>query len=189
MSDEIVPGRAAPSQEGRARAAAPAPRNPPDIVFVELGEAVQKAQIARDGVPVAKINLDQVVIDQVAISKPPFITKVVSQSIAPGTPVPKGTAVDIVLVEPFDLPSAIAKDGHRGLDDRTIGQVAELFLRNDAAVRGVVARNEAADTLSADDQAVLRGAFERAKVPISDTPGQTVGDAFRSLQTAFTLAL
>ena len=182
MSDEPVTGKKA-----GARAAA-SPRPDPETVFVELGEGAQQAQITRDGVQVAKIDLDQAVVGQ-ATAKPPSVTKVVSQSIPPGTQVPKGTAVDIVLVEPFDLPSAIAKDGHSGLEKLTIGQVAEQFLLEDAAVRGVIARNQRAETLTADDKAVLIEAFKRAKVPITNKPGETVEDAFRTLQAAYTLAL
>src|SRR4051794_30009626 len=78
-----------------------------DTVFVELGQAAQKAQIARDGVAVPLIALNTTLLTQVLAGKPQVVSKVVQQSIAPGTAVPKGTSIDVVLAEPRQLPTKI----------------------------------------------------------------------------------
>jgi hypothetical protein len=184
-------GRSAISREAASisRATAAAPRKTQETVFVELGESVQKAQIARDGVQVAIVDINPLVLNEVIAGRPPVVTKVVSQSVAAGTSVPKGTAIDIVLAEPRRLPTRIIRDIHVGLEQRELGQVFDTFLRDDVTVRSVIARNERAETLSAADQAVLIGAFEQAQVPITTQPGHTVNEAFNTLQAAFTFGL
>lgn len=188
---EIGLGRTALSRDTAplTRAAVAAPRKTQETVFVELGESVQKAQIARDGVQVALVDINPLVLNEVIAGRPPVVTKVVSQSVAAGTSVPKGTAVDIVLAEPRKLPTRIIKDVHVGLEQRDIGQVFDTFLKDNVAVRGVIARNERPETLSSADQAVLVGAFEQAQVPITSQPGHTVNEAFNTLQAAFTFGL
>jgi hypothetical protein len=162
---EIGLGRSAISREATSisRATAAAPRKTQETVFVELGESVQKAQIARDGVQVAIVDINPLVLNEVIAGRPPVVTKVVSQS--------------------------VIRDIHVGLEQRELGQVFDTFLRDDVTVRSVIARNERAETLSAADQAVLIGAFEQAQVPITTQPGHTVNEAFNTLQAAFTFGL
>src|SRR2546427_2528654 len=116
-------------------------------VFVELGDAVQKAQIARDGVGVPQVRIDPDVLAGILAGRPRVVTKVVSQTVAPGTSVPRGTQVDIVLAEPFGLPAGVIRDIHVGLATRTVGNVFDTFIRNNAAVRNVIARHDSAATL------------------------------------------
>jgi hypothetical protein len=158
-------------------------------VFVELGEAAQKAQIARDGVTVPSVKIDPQRLGDIIAGKPEVVAKVVSQSVPPGTTVPKGTAIDIVLAEPRGLPIGIVADFHRGLEQRTVGQVFDTFVRDNVALRSVIARNETPDTLSAADQAVITKAFSDASVPITNQPGQTLAAAFQTVQAAYTFGL
>lgn len=175
--------------ERAERAALPTARTREGTVFVELGEAAQKAQIARDGVQVPSIRIDPQRLGQVIAGKPEVVAKVVSQSVPPGTTVPKGTAVDIVLAEPRRLPIGIIADFHRGLEERTVGQVFDTFVRDNVALRSVIARNETPDTLSAADQAVITKAFADANVPITNQPGETLASAFQTVQAAYTFGL
>jgi hypothetical protein len=154
-------------------------------VFVELGDAVQKAQIARDGVGVPQVRIDPDVLAGLLAGRPKVVTKVVSQSVAPGTSVPKGTQVDVVLAEPFRLPAGVIRDIHVGLAQKTVGEVFDTFIRNNAAVRNVIARHDTADTLTDAERGVIQSAFSAQNVPITDQPGQTLNQAFSSLQGAF----
>ncbi|HEV8249655.1 MAG TPA: hypothetical protein VGQ15_06745 [Gaiellaceae bacterium] len=167
-------------------AAAPMRAAPPPTVFVELGEAAQKAQIARDGVGVAPIPIDADALQNLIVGRPQVVTKVVSQSVAPGTAVPRGTSVDIVLAQPGVLPIDVIRDPHLSLSGRTLSNVYTSFVRDNPAVRNVLARNESAETLSDSDRGVIEAAFQAQEVPITSEPGQTIDHAFRSLQAAFT---
>jgi len=102
---------AAPSVSVRAAA--------PSTVFVELGEAAQTAQIARDGIGVAQVALNTEVLQDLIAGRPKLVTKVVSQSVAAGTAVPRGTAVDVVLAQPGVLPIDVIRDPHLSLSGRT----------------------------------------------------------------------
>src|SRR5207248_924085 len=96
---------------------------PPSTVFVELGEAAQKAQIARDGVGIAPIALNTDALQNLIAGRPQLVTKVVSQSVAPGTAVPRGTTVDLVLAQPGVLPIDVIRDPHISLSGRTLSSV------------------------------------------------------------------
>lgn len=180
----IDPGavEAAPTILGRASAVRSAP---PGTVFVELGDAAQKAQIARDGVGVPQVRIDPAILGDILAGRPQVVTKVVSQSVAPGTPVPRGTSIDVVLAEPGRLPANVISDVHVALAERTVGNVFDTFIRNNAAVRNVIARHDTAATLTDADRGVIESAFAAQSVPITDAPGQTMDQAFSTLQGAF----
>ena len=158
----------------------------PSTVFVELGQAAQTAQIARDGIGVAQVALNVTALQELIAGRPQLVTKVVSQSVAPGTAVPRGTSVDVVLAQPGVLPIDVIRDPHLSLSGRTLSNVYESFVRDNPAVRNVLARNEQAATLSTADRGVIEAAFQAQDVTISDEPGRSIDQAFGSLQAAFT---
>jgi hypothetical protein len=135
---------------------------------------------------VAQVALNADALQQLIVGRPQLITKVVSQSIAPGTAVPRGTSVDVVLAQPGILPIDVIRDPHLALSGRTLGDVYETFVRDNPAVRNVLARNEHAATLSTADQGVIQAAFQAQQVPITSEAGHTIEQAFGSLQAAFT---
>ena len=169
---------AAPSVSVRAAA--------PSTVFVELGEAAQTAQIARDGIGVAQVALNTEVLQDLIAGRPKLVTKVVSQSVAAGTAVPRGTSVDVVLAQPGVLPIDVIRDPHLSLSGRTLDNVYATFVRDNPAVKNVLARNVQAATLSTADRGVIEAAFQAQEVEISDDPGRSIEQAFGSLQAAFT---
>jgi hypothetical protein len=179
---DIDPGGSVAAAEGGTSVVRPAA---PSTVFVELGEAAQKAQIARDGVGVPQVKVNADVLSGIIVGRPEFVTKVVSQSVPPGTAVPKGTSIDIVLVQPGFLPTNVFTDTHTGLAGQPIGAVFENFLQNNPELRNVVARNDSPDTLSDADKSAIQAAFAAQNVPLSDTPGQTMEQGFKTLQAAF----
>ena len=75
-------------------------------VFVQLGESRTNANIKRDNYAIPSFELDEDVIDDIVIG-PVIRNKVVSQSIAPGTVVAKGTTIDLVLAPAGGLPGRI----------------------------------------------------------------------------------
>lgn len=158
----------------------------PSTVFVELGQAAQTAQIARDGIGVAQVALNFTALEELIAGRPQLVTKVVSQSVAPGTAVPRGTSVDVVLAQPGVLPIDVIRDPHLSLSGRSLSNVYESFVRDNPAVRNVLARNEQAATLSTADRGVIVSAFQAQDVTISDEPGRSIEQAFGSLQAAFT---
>lgn len=158
----------------------------PDTVFVELGQATKSAQIVREGVGVPVLEMDFEVLRGVLAGTPRIQAKVVTQSIPAGVSVSPGSTIDIVLAEPDRLPASIIQDGHVALGERTIGQIHEQFIRNNEAVRRVVARNPTAEALTDADIGVLTAALGQGGVEVSNDAGRTVENAFNVLQAAFT---
>ena len=155
-------------------------------VFVELGQAAQEAAIARDGVRVPPLEIDASALHNALSTAQPVVAKVVSQSIQAGVSVAQGTSVDLVLAEPHRLPIGIVANAFTPLAQATIGDVYTNFIQNNPAVRGVIARNTSADTLTDADRGILSAAFQQNETPISNNPGQTIDAAFGTLQAAFT---
>ena len=105
---------------------------------------------------------------------------------APGTAVPRGTSVDVVLAQPGVLPIDVIRDPHLSLSGRSLSNVYESFVRDNPAVKNVLARNEQAATLSTADRGVIEAAFLAQDLTIGNEPGRTIEQAFGSLQAAFT---
>jgi hypothetical protein len=164
----------------------PPPAAPP-TVFVELGTQVQAADISREGVAVAPVELDRTVLDSFLAGRLRIRNKVVSQSIQPGVTVAKGTSIDLVFAQPDFIPIDVIHDHFQPLAGATIGAVFSDFVVNNDAVRSVIVRNQSADTLSDADRGVIQNAFAAAGHPVTTDAGSTMTQAFNTLQAAFTL--
>ena len=57
-------------------------------VFVDVGSRKIESQIERDGVPIGVLPVDAAILAEAILVRPILQVKVVSQSVAPGTPVP-----------------------------------------------------------------------------------------------------
>ena len=68
--------------------------------------------------------------------------------------------MDVVLAQPGMLPIDVIRDPHLALSGRTLSNVFETFVRDNAAVKNVLARNEQAATLSTADQGMIQAAFQ-----------------------------
>jgi hypothetical protein len=109
----------------------------------------------------------------------------VSQSIAPGVSVAKGTSVDVTLTEPTKLNVGVLQNPFQPLIAQPLDTVYKTFIRDNPAVQSVLARNTSSTALNQVDQATITQALG-ADNPVTTTPGQTIDAAFDTLQAAFT---
>lgn len=153
-------------------------------VFVQLGESRTNANIKRNNYAIPSFELDQDVIDDIVIG-PIIRNKVVSQSIAPGTVVAKGTTIDLVLAPASSLPGRIIPNGHIFLAEQTMEQAYDLYLRDDPVMRRLLERNPDPDNMSTTDRAIVE---ERAgQAELTEQPGRRPEDLVRSLHLARTM--
>jgi len=153
-------------------------------VFVQLGESRTNANIRRDNYAIPSFDLDEDVIDDIVIG-PILRNKVVSQSIAPGTVVAKGTTVDLVLAPAANLPGRIIPNGHSFFAERTMEEAYDLYLRDDPVMRRLLERNPDPEDMSTTDRAIVE---ERAgQAELAETPGRRPEDLVRSLHLARTM--
>ena len=190
LSRVISGGRAVSTAQAQIQAQAAQASVPvtaqPSTVFVELGEASQQANIARNGVQVPILTLNPAVLQTQLGQTTKVIAKVVSQSIQSGVSVAKGTTVDLVLAEPTSLKVSVLQNAFVPLQDSTLDNVFKTVVRDSPQVQSVLARNLAATSLSTADQATLTNALSVAGTPVGTDPGHTLDSAFSTLQAAFT---
>lgn len=154
-------------------------------IAIDVGASVTKAEISRAGFSVAEIPISAELIGSFLDARPVVATKVVTQSIAPGTAVAVGTAIDLIITNTADLPVNVVPGIHHALAGLTMAQVNEQFA-SDARVRDILRGRSSAADLTSDDVAVLTSVLQSHNVPVSNDPNQTVGSAFTAIQAAFT---
>ena len=167
--------------------AAGAFRNRPteQTIAVDVGASVTKADISRAGFNIPEIGVLEDRLGSFLDDRPVVATKVVSQSIAPGTAVALGTAIDVVLTATKDLPVAVIPGIHNAFATLTMAELHDRFV-DDTRVRDVLRTRATADDLTTDDVALLTTVLGQQNVPVGNAPGETVGSAFTALQAAFT---
>lgn len=158
----------------------------PSTVFVELGQAAEQAAISRNGVQVPIVRLDPAALGAALSRTTPMVARVVSQSIPAGAGVPKGTSVDITLIDPTIVSVGVLQNAYTPLASQTLGAVYKNIVRDDPVIQSVLARNTSAATLSEQDQATLTQALSNAGAPVSVDAGHGIDAAFGTLQAALT---
>jgi hypothetical protein len=169
---------------GQTAPALPTVTSTPGTVFVEVGTAAEQAAISRNGVQIPIVQINPATLQTALGNTAPLPARVVSQSIAPGISVAKGTTVDITLTEPTRITVGVLQNPFQPLAGQTLDAVYKSFIRDNPAVQSVLARNSGAASLSQVDQSTLTQAL--ANSPVTATPGQTIDAAFDTLQAAFT---
>jgi hypothetical protein len=154
-------------------------------IAVDVGASVTKADISRGGFTIPEIPLVPDRLGSFLDDRPIVSTKVVAQTIAPGTAVAVGTTIDIVLTATRDLPVAVIPNIHDSFATMTMAQLHERFAA-DTRVRDVLRTKATAEDLSTDDVAFLTAVLQEHDVPVGNAPGETVASAFTALQAAFT---
>jgi hypothetical protein len=152
-------------------------------VFVDVAEEPTRAEVSRAGVPVGEIAVNAEIIGSFLDDLVVVQTKVVTQSIIPGTAVARGTAIDISLANTHDLPVRVVPGVHTAFENLTMSQLNDQFVGN-ATVRDIVKRRTSAEDLTAAERTSLTSAFAAANVPIDDD--NTVDAAFAGVKAAFT---
>ena len=155
-------------------------------VGIEVGEAAPKKVIVRNGneVTAPAVNLSKVdaFVDKLVPAGRFDLPRVLSQSVAVGTTVAKGTAVDLVLVPPAKVDLGLFDHVHIDLQTRTIADVAPLL--DDLAVAQILNKYEDPGAVSPADKELLTGKLANAQITINDQAGRSFGDAFISLKGA-----
>ena len=178
-----IPTRGVPTGGGIERVSARIPFE--DHVFVDVGARKIDANVSRDGVPIGALPIDRDRFDDFFGGRPAVTQKIVSQSVAPGTPVPVGTKVDLVLAEPGRLPIDLVSGVHADLREQTVAQVYQAFVEDNLDVRRILARVDKPESLTPEDEETIRTAFAEQDVEVGDQAGRDVGAAFQTLKAAF----
>ena len=154
-------------------------------VFVDVSEKATTAQVSRGGFNLGEIAIRPDVLEGILDTRPVIRTKVVSQSIAAGTAVARGTAIDIILTRTDDLPIAVIPGVHEAFADLTVQNVFSQFEAN-ATVRDIVRRRTDASELTAEEQTQLTTQLDANGVTIGLEASNNLNSAFNALQAAFT---
>lgn len=151
-----------------------------EVTFVDLSEKTAKAQVVREGYqvasPVFNTQKAQFFVDNLVLVNPKQTPRVVSQSIAEGTKVARGTVVDLVLAVPADIPFEIFDFVHRDLKNKSIAAVTDTLLE-DPKVRETVLKYEKSADIPLAEKELLRAEFGRAQINIDETQADATFDA------------
>jgi hypothetical protein len=141
---------------------------------VRAGEEVKSPQLNTD--KVADLVGRLVPITRIKVPR------VVSQSIPPGTRIPKGTPVDLVLVPVTDIDFSLFETVH---DDLRLKAVDSLLpVLGDPEVEAILKKDKPED-LTETEKTTLRNKLTPLGVTVDDaSPGKTLSLAFQSLQSA-----
>src|SRR5262249_21637796 len=153
--------------------------------FVEVGSAAEQAAISRNGVQVPIVQINPATLQALLGNTITLPARVVSQSIAPGVSVAKGTSVDITLTEPTKITVGVLQNPFQPIVNWTLDTVYKELIRDSPAVQSVLARNANSATLNQVDQSTLTEALGTT-FPVTTTAGSTIDAAFDTLQAAFT---
>lgn len=154
-------------------------------VPIDVGASTTKAEITRGGFALPELTVQPELIGSFLDDLVIVQTKVVTQTIAPGTSVAVGTSIDVVLTQTADLPVAVIPGIHVAFEGNTMAQLHTRFAGS-AVVRDILRTKTSPEDLTNDDRIALRGVLEAEQVTVGSAPGETVDNAFTALQAAFT---
>jgi hypothetical protein len=149
-------------------------------VFVDVGSRKIESQIERDGVPIGVLAVNQAVLNEAILVRPILQVKVVSQSVSPGTPVPVGTTVDLVMAPPGNLPVGVITGVHDHFKDIKISDAFTALVADNPLVNRIVT-HAAEGQLSSEDTNAVRKIFADAHAEVTDQPGTDINAAVATL--------
>lgn len=159
----------------------------PTEVFIEVGDKRRDAHVVRNGIPLGSYELNPAIFDEFFAGRPRVDLKVVSQSIAAGTPVPEGTTVNLVLAQPGRLPVGVIEGVHRDLVDQEIAATFQRVVgQRENDIRRIVARTEERGALTADDEQTVREIFQQADLSVTEEAGRSVDAAYNTMRVLLT---
>ena len=149
-------------------------------VYVDVGSRKIESQIERDGVPIGALPVDRDVLEEAILVRPILQVKVVSQSVAPGTPVPVGTTVDLVMAAPGGLPVGVITGVHDAFKNFTIADAHAALVADNPLINRIVTHSIEGQ-LSAEDANAVKDIFRNANAEITDEPGKDLNAAVATL--------
>lgn len=155
---------------------------------IEVGDKPLDNVIIRDGIEIVTPELDfkkaDAYIDGLAPIVATQVPRVLSQSVPTGTRVLKGTAVDLVLVPPYDVELGVIKDAHADMVHYTVPQVQPVL--EHPSVAPIVEQFAKSSDLNADQRQMVTNVMtEYLGVTIDDgIQGKSFDAAYRMLRGA-----
>ena len=136
-------------------------RTPPPsgtVKLIDISDKPVEATVTRDGRKVPQVEFhEELVLDFVArdvLDEPRQQPRVVYQSVKNGTRVPRGTAVDLVLTDPFLVDAGLVAGSHEGLKERPFAEVLRIFVPDEQTKREVQGAEKAED-LSPETRSII----------------------------------
>lgn len=161
-------------------------RSTDDVVFVDVGSRVIESAIIRDGINVGVFDIDDSILDDIIVGRPPVVQRVIRQSIAPGTSVAVGTAVNLVMAPTKNLPTGVINGSLVALAQQPLGSIYEDFVRDNATAGRILGKVGPGNTLPPTETTQLRELFEAQGVTLDDQAGNDVSAAIETLRAAHT---
>jgi hypothetical protein len=155
---------------------------------IEIGEEPVKSTIVRNGTVVATPAVDTLkvdaLIDKLIPVEPANSPRVISQSVRPGTRVPKGTAIDLVLVPPADLNIGIIAEAHLDLIARPVTAVTAVI--NNPVVLAILDKYDDPTKITDADKTALSQAAAPLDIAVESDPQskRSAGALFNALKGA-----
>ncbi len=151
--------------------------------FVDVGASVSST-VTRGGRKVPPVEIDEAVFNHVLIPLQPLQqVRVVGQTPAAGTRLPRGATVDLVLAPVGEIPFDVFKDTHMDFKGKALGDLQAVLV--DSRVRDIVDRNEAGKDVSQGDREFLVGQLKERGIEVKDDdPQRSFDRAFRTVKGA-----
>lgn len=156
---------------------------------VDVAPVVTQPRIVREGFNVPSVFLDpersNFFIEDLPVVNLRDEPRVIAQSIAPGTMVPRGTSVNLTVVPANAIKFDIFQNPHTSLANRTVTEIADGILQ-DPEIRQTLLRYSSADAVPAADRTKLINAFRtQANVEVNDADAKTnFAAAFNAIRGA-----
>lgn len=139
--------------------------------FAEVSPQTVKTNVVREGFAVPAVTWNLTAHDFFADNLVPVVPvqepRVVSQTIAAGTPVPPGTRVNLVLAPPAKIPVSVFDHPHTAVVGKNVGDLTTGLLADNDFRKTLLKYNSAAD-VSPEDKVALTSAFNTAHVTIDE---------------------
>lgn len=157
--------------------------------FIEISETPEKSTIVADGkaIPVAKVNQARIAEFLEPLEEPTAVAvqKVMFQSIAPGTAVPKGTVVNVTLVPFGEIPIQIFDNPHTDLAERPVASIALSEALEDPAVRDILVKRDRPQDTTPEERKIVEAALRNLDIEINDSdPGRSYDRAHETARNA-----
>ncbi len=160
----------------------------PQTVLIDLTPQPAQAKVVREGfaVPAVALNAAKAgfFIDNLAQIDLRQEPRVVSQSVAPGTKVLPGQAVDLVLALTRDIPIDIFELPHRDLKNQRLNMLTDGLLQ-DSAARQTLLKYASPGEVPANEKTALAAQFAQQGITIDEGNADTgFAAAFNTARSA-----